>query len=104
MIDFEQFFYEHTNPHHRRTSRILHRGTDPNEKGLNLVANRYKKGDSNYKEQIQLGPIGGKSLKDLVDKFNINIAKLNNSKDGVRLRKRPYKVRRTKTGYTIEKI
>jgi uncharacterized protein YqfB (UPF0267 family) len=103
MITFEQFFYESIKPHHRTIRRITQRGTDPENK-MNIVANRYKKGDPNYKEKIEVGPISRVKLKELVGKYNLNISELYKSKNGVRLRKRPYKVIRTKTGFSIIKI
>jgi hypothetical protein len=103
MMTFEQYFYEGVGPHHRTITRLTKRGTNP-ESGVNIIANIYKKGDPNYKEKIQLGPISKIKLKELVSKYNLNIAELNNNKEGVRLRKRPFKIKRTETGYTIEKI
>lgn len=102
MISFKEFFLEFhnlTNPHHRRRSITRGQTLSRNGETLenpNMVADKYKPTSPNHKEKIQTGPISNQEAVELISKHNIKNLPAN-------LGKRPFRLIKTSTGYSIEK-
>lgn len=112
MESFSTFYYESivteetsliTNPHHRTDSRLITRGLNITG-GSNIIANRYKKGDPNYKEKLPVGPIGLPTAYGIISKYGLNKDTVDSSPTGVQLRKSNYLILKTKSGYVIRKV
>jgi hypothetical protein len=105
MVSFEEYFYEHVNPHHMRNSRFFRTGAprDGKNTGVNMVAKRYSKNDANYNQNKsqKTGAISNAEAFDLISKHELNAEELNTPKQ---LGKRPFTLQKLPTGFVVNKI
>jgi len=95
---------EPKNPHHRTDRRLTNRGVEVRngkEEGMNIIANRYKQGDHNYKQKISDGSISNQQAQEMASKSNVNLPEVGKS---VKLRKSGLVLKNNGTNFSLSKI
>jgi hypothetical protein len=106
MVSFKEYFYEHVNPHHMRSSRMYTRTGAPRDgkdTGVNMVAGMYSPEDPNYDQDKsqKTGAISNAEAFELISKHGLNAGELNTPK---RLGKRDFTLQKLPTGFVVNKI